>query len=367
VDDQQRHAQEDADAAFARALAEGTPQQVTSGLVDDQQRHAQEDADAAFARALAEGTPQQVTSGLVDDQQRHAQEDTDAAMALAFAAGARLTMLQEGSTCPICMEPGPGFELVQCGHCVCVDCAVRYVRTALGNAAEQFREQGIRCVLHSDGCEEMIMPGEIRLLKTASEQHRRDGATPLTEDEVSRFDQFTMESAIPHDSKIHCPRCERILAVSGSFRASGVRECPYCHHEWDLQAHAGEDAATARAIQATSKACPNCGMRITHYHGHDCHHISPSTNGCTACHQHFCYVCLRKHGRPGERMWHPECGHRQTFCNSSEIRRYLERTPYPHDTRCGCPICPDCRPGRPCPQCPGNCVVCLRLVPPAEL
>ena len=38
--------------------------------------------------------------------------------------------------------------------------------------------------------------------------------------------------------------------------------------------------------------------------------------------------------------------------------------PYPHDDRCGCPICPDCRPGAPCPQCTGSCVVCRGIVPP---
>ncbi len=39
---------------------------------------------------------------------------------------------------------------------------------------------------------------------------------------------------------------------------------------------------------------------------HDCHHISPG-NGCPGCKQHFCYVCLRKHGLPGNREWHKDC------------------------------------------------------------
>ena len=26
---------------------------------------------------------------------------------------------------------------------------------------------------------------------------------------------------------------------------------------------------------STTKACPSCGYRSTHYHGHQCHHISP--------------------------------------------------------------------------------------------
>ena len=44
-----------------------------------------------------------------------------------------------------------------------------------------------------------------------------------------------------------------------------------------------------------------------------------------------------------------------SFCNST--------------AGCGCPICPDCRPGRPCAHCdpPGQCVVCRGVVPPGSL
>ena len=39
----------------------------------------------------------------------------------------------------------------------------------------------------------------------------------------------------------------------------------------------------------------------------------------------------------------------------------------PTDKRCGCPLCPSCRPGQPCPQCDGGCVVCQAKVRPAPL
>ena len=35
--------------------------------------------------------------------------------------------------------------------------------------------------------------------------------------------------------------------------------------------------------------------------------------------------------------------------------------------RCGCPICPDCRPNKPCALCSGSCVVCRGIVPPGML
>jgi hypothetical protein len=40
-------------------------------------------------------------------------------------------------------------------------------------------------------------------------------------------------------------------------------------------------------ITATTKACPSCQFRVTHWHGHSCHHIQPS-GGCPKCKVPFC-------------------------------------------------------------------------------
>ena len=112
-------------------------------------------------------------------------------------------------------------------------------------------------------------------------------------------------------------------------------------------------------INITSKGCPHCGYRITHYHGHACHHIRPGS-GCPNCGTHFCYSCLQL-GHSGT-----DCGCR-LFCSNDAILEHLERDPYPHDSRCSCPICPDCRPRRPCAQCDGNCCVCRGLIRPGPM
>jgi len=39
-------------------------------------------------------------------------------------------------------------------------------------------------------------------------------------------------------------------------------------------------------------------------------------------------------------------------------------TEYPRDSRCGCPICPECQQSRNCDSCEGTCVVCVGLVRP---
>jgi hypothetical protein len=105
-----------------------------------------------------------------------------------------------------------------------------------------------------------------------------------------------------------------------------------------------------------SQACPNCGFRISHFHGHACHHIKPGS-GCPNCGTHFCYNCLRR-GTSGA-----ACGCR-LYCQNDGILAHLAAAPYPRDARCGCPICPDCRPGAECAQCDGSCVVCRGAVPP---
>ena len=35
----------------------------------------------------------------------------------------------------------------------------------------------------------------------------------------------------------------------------------------------------------------------------------------------------------------------------------------PYDDRCGCVFCVECKPGKPCSTCPGNCVVCTGILP----
>ena len=63
--------------------------------------------------------------------------------------------------------------------------------------------------------------------------------------------------------------------------------------------------------------------------------------------------------------------HMSSYCKSDRsVLDHLDdsETGWPKDTRCGCFICDECRPGKPCPQCPrGSCVVCQGIVPPGKL
>ena len=131
-------------------------------------------------------------------------------------------------------------------------------------------------------------------------------------------------------------------------------------------------------IISTTKACPHCGYRSTHYHGHQCHYISPSDppkrGGCPNCHVNYCYRCLsteieNKRDRGSDSSC--RCGYWSNFCrpitSSSDIKKYIAINAggIPYDTRCGCVICSDCRYGKSCEYCPGDCCVCKGYVNPS--
>lgn len=124
---------------------------------------------------------------------------------------------------------------------------------------------------------------------------------------------------------------------------------------------------TAALIKATSTPCPTCGVGETHFHGHGCHHVR---DGCGKCKIEYCCVCLQSadqnmqlRGRRDvclcpSRMGPPIINW-TTWCKEEDVLDHLKLEPYPHDDRCGCCICPECRPGRPCGTCHGEKRTCI--------
>lgn len=284
--------------------------------------------------------------------------------------------------CGICLDSfdGPPFVPAGCTHGCCTGCAVRSIRGALGDAAAKVKPEGVACLQVHSGCEAFITARDVRNLhcRLAS---AADAAETLTGDECDRFDRFvalkSIEMALPANRRAYCPQCSLVVEIGDPDDEDATLECE-CGAEWSLREQRrlarvvassegggdGDDAASARLIAATTKQCPNCGVGTSHYHGHACHHIGYHGNGCSNCGQHWCYVCQRPHGAPYQYERNPACPHGSNDCSSSDIARHVVQTPYPHDQRCGCPICPDCRQGRPCELCEGDCVVCRGLVPP---
>jgi hypothetical protein len=83
-------------------------------------------------------------------------------------------------------------------------------------------------------------------------------------------------------------------------------------------------------IETTTKQCLNCTNRESHFHGHECHHVT-----CTLCKIAYGYKCrssgptnLTARGKE-ERC---ECGYWHNFCERLEVdhtSRYLQTIPYP--------------------------------------
>ena len=122
-------------------------------------------------------------------------------------------------------------------------------------------------------------------------------------------------------------------------------------------------------VISTTKACPSCGFRSTHFQGHQCHHVE-----CPNCNINYCYKCLSseiENIRDRGEDYACKCGCWTNFCHSikspSDIEKYISINEggIPFDIRCGCIICNDCREDMMCIYCPGDCCVCLGYVNPS--
>jgi hypothetical protein len=108
-----------------------------------------------------------------------------------------------------------------------------------------------------------------------------------------------------------------------------------------------DDSHDNSIILHTTKPCPRCKFPQSHFHGHKCHSVT-----CGRCRTQRCYKCNQTRCNCGGGY----CKHLQGL---ADITDYLVLEPYPHDKRCGCAICFDCRPGKPCGTCEGgDCAVC---------
>lgn len=274
----------------------------------------------------------------------------------------------EQGTCEICCDDETLLTstCTDASHKFCLGCIQQSVTGQMGDLARY----PIKCIMNGPGCSVIDSQGPVRHC--------------LTEQDIRLFDQRTITAALGSALAASCTHCGHVqYATLHRENGSGVcescqgifcRTCGQCdtrHLRMPCMEYrailmqeeqSGNDDATSRLIESTSKPCPQCGYRTTHWHGHSCHHIRPG-GGCPNCHTHWCYVCGQLKHRAN-----PDCHlHGSTFCRTDAINDNIEPHPYPHDRRCGCPICNICRPGAPCDQCDGDCVVCLAQVPPGPM
>lgn len=290
--------------------------------------------------------------------------------------------------CLLCLEYTiPGFDSIRL-RCRCVlheHCMITYIRSKLEDKT-QVSDQGIPCPFN---CGKFVWIDDVDALYNLNKTRpisglHSAGVAPLKEEEAARFRLWVISSSFRKDDLINCPKCGTphwldsaegcgIRVKCSNSINCGIKFCSNCLIEWKpgqrrscCELRATQNYSETNALVAASaKCCPNCQMPVTHYHGHACHHI----RGCPACGIHFCYRCLcteAENIRLREERSRCVCeeGRWGTFCSDEDLLKNIVCSPFPHDGRCGCPICPDCRPNKPCGSCPGNCAVCLGMVMP---
>jgi len=299
--------------------------------------------------------------------------------------------IREEQQCGICFEP-----LTNLGHaalrlgCSCpfhYTCLVSYVRSKLGD------KDAIIKALQDEAHEGILCPCDAGAFSTcrftSSSSSARGGGGGVQQQRyfIGLGDLEALVSL--REEIVQSPRGHGALE-SAAAEAGEDEEDLYLTHEEVLKLKGWlhefyhppfpptqgdsltrEPSGSDPLLIATTKLCPTpgCGNRGVHFHGHHCHHV---TEGCSKCRVQYCYACnatadentsqrgSRNVCRCPSRNWSSAC---KPLKNKRDIERYLVLKPFPHDSRCGCPVCPDCRKGKPCDRCGSpegdwNCAVC---------
>lgn len=169
------------------------------------------------------------------------------------------------------------LENIQCGFCdedikaelghlrlgcrclVHYGCIVSYVRSKLEDRST-IKERGIPCP-YGPLCkaqeEYFLRPKDLQALLRYQSDFNSDGYAPEL-----------------------CEEDEKIKVLTSVEVAKFTKWCEHQQSdepEFDPEEYLTTmDTKSRQYMEATTKPCPNCHMRATHYHGHECHHVSIS-------------------------------------------------------------------------------------------
>lgn len=259
--------------------------------------------------------------------------------------------------CLFCFDPvNTNGCILNCGCCMHLTCFISYLKGALRNKDDYFTEAGLRCI---------------------SENHRNEPSMSFDIDELDQLIDLLNSEDIKilvmsnTNSNLNLNTNNKYNSFLGILKEKFER---FTEHV-NVVINTTNISNSRVYASIISRPCPCGRFEGIHYHGHYCHILL-----CGVCNIQYCVQC----GGVDERIkaLHNEddnyilcrcafsgriLGH--TFCTNNDILKNLDRSQkdVPLDGRCGCPICPDCKPGAPCEYCPGGCVVCDGIVLPGPM
>lgn len=251
------------------------------------------------------------------------------------------TLMREWGECPICLEYVPHRYkwTFSCDDMCCPLCMNEFICKSM-----EVANFPVNC---PGRCGNVIDPRKVLDVAVVS----RMGTIAVPEN-IVRFVSLQLASIHTVDPltvrETHvCPFC-RAIVTGRPDSASPIGRCtnPFCAQRfctncktpWHDGIQCNEkmkiDKECDTIIASTSKPCPRCGRRASHFRYHACHHLK------CPCGHEYCYECMDSWSEHAVGKSRESC---RIFC---------------HDG-CHCSLCDECKPGKPCKVCGvGGCPKC---------
>ena len=186
----------------------------------------------------------------------------------------------ENKVCCVCsdtVEVGLGHLRLGCRCLLHDDCFVHYVRSK--SKFDWTKAGGVRCPysLAGEDCkfegpgDYVITPDELHQLLILVQEALSEPGSTLEEDDHMADAPITFEEI------------EKFREWLDEANQTAESTPP------DANSSTDKEDINSIFIDVTTKACPKCGLRSGHMHGHACHHV---TGGCERCGEEYCYRCL---------------------------------------------------------------------------
>ena len=248
--------------------------------------------------------------------------------------------------------------ILNCGCCWHITCFIQYIVESFKDKKHYFTNKGVRCI---------------------AREHWKNIDNSISLIEVNELIDLirgkNIKKMLLDDNMVNINYNKFLVNKNNKFKlfTENNKIIENERENWErLLNNNSKEEDSKSFINTIVKRCP-CGKGGgIHYHGHGCHAID-----CESCKIEFCYTCggvnqyelsIHKDNKAYHKCKCNKSGFLHHFCNTHNIKRNLINNDVLRDKRCNCPICPDCRKGKPCEACPkGDCVVCLGIVQPGRI